>query len=32
MKSFVCSAWSPVIAFLLAGAYLICLVIDLKNE
>ncbi len=32
MNSFVLSPWSPIIAFILGLAYIICLAIDLRNE
>ena len=33
MSNFVCSIWSPVVGFILAAAYIICLVRDyLKGE
>lgn len=31
MNSFVCSIWSPAIAFVLAGIYIVCLVRDYKE-
>ena len=31
MANFVCSVWSPIIAFILAGAYLVCLVRDYRK-
>lgn len=32
MDSFVCSAMSPIIAFVLAGLYITALAIDMKRE
>ena len=32
MDNFVCSAMSPIIAFVLAGIYLVTLAIDMKRE
>jgi len=31
ISNFVCSIWSPVVAFILAGIYIVCLIKDFKK-